>query len=491
MSVQWACMRGDLCMSDLHWSLVKDGFERIPQVLLGRRYKGNVTRFEKNHVYMISGVWEDSKAAPSRGNPLYLAKSVHEAWDSLHNDYLSSHEAIEDAIRDDVPEFKESLVVIDAWRKAKCDIFPYHIATNYTIDALHRHLQEKLHEKSITNIKPDNLLIGLAGIEMMTYWDRLNELLEYVDNHPDIRSKAERLDWYQTPSVIGPHEAEYMNIYKAFIEEFAHLGPLEIALPHWGDEPSQPLNAVIDTIKTGELPKGYIQRQENAHIREQTTENVLQRLPETEREAFLMDLNTTQKFLVLRENEHFLLARGMYRLRKLLLNVGSKLYTDGDIESQEDIFFATREELDGIERVREVLPKRRTGFYLNLEEIPPATIEDDDISVPPKSYIQGTGANLGKRRGKVRVLKSVKAYDDMRPGEVLVTPKAAPEIHLMSRSVSGIVTDTGGVCSHAMNFAREYNIPAVVATGNATSVLKDGMMVWVDSDEGTVTIEEE
>ncbi|HLD77706.1 MAG TPA: PEP-utilizing enzyme, partial [archaeon] len=79
-------------------------------------------------------------------------------------------------------------------------------------------------------------------------------------------------------------------------------------------------------------------------------------------------------------------------------------------------------------------------------------------------------------------------YGSVRPGEILVTSKAAPEIELLRRDIAGIVTDVGGRCSHAMNFAREYGVPAIVATGNATEALKDGMLVRVDSDKGVVEI---
>ncbi len=52
-----------------------------------------------------------------------------------------------------------------------------------------------------------------------------------------------------------------------------------------------------------------------------------------------------------------------------------------------------------------------------------------------------------------------------------------------------LVTDTGGILSHAAIIAREYHIPAVVASGNATSVLRDGQIVIVDGTAGTATIE--
>jgi pyruvate,water dikinase len=53
-----------------------------------------------------------------------------------------------------------------------------------------------------------------------------------------------------------------------------------------------------------------------------------------------------------------------------------------------------------------------------------------------------------------------------------------------------LVTDTGGLLSHPAIIAREYRVPAVVATGNATELLADGQVVTVDGTAGTVEIEE-
>jgi phosphoenolpyruvate-protein kinase (PTS system EI component) len=54
---------------------------------------------------------------------------------------------------------------------------------------------------------------------------------------------------------------------------------------------------------------------------------------------------------------------------------------------------------------------------------------------------------------------------------------------------SAVVTDIGGPLSHSSIVAREYGIPAVLATGSATRRIQDGQMITVDGDAGTVTLE--
>ena len=55
-------------------------------------------------------------------------------------------------------------------------------------------------------------------------------------------------------------------------------------------------------------------------------------------------------------------------------------------------------------------------------------------------------------------------------------------------NVGGLVTDTGGLLSHPAIIAREFRIPAVVATGNATQLLQDGQRVKIDGTTGTIEV---
>jgi pyruvate,water dikinase len=86
------------------------------------------------------------------------------------------------------------------------------------------------------------------------------------------------------------------------------------------------------------------------------------------------------------------------------------------------------------------------------------------------------------------VVLSLADAGKIQPGDVLVAPATMPAWTPLFASIAAVVTDVGGVLSHAAIVAREYNIPAVLGTGNGTSVLRDGQMVEVDGDAGTVRI---
>jgi pyruvate,water dikinase len=86
----------------------------------------------------------------------------------------------------------------------------------------------------------------------------------------------------------------------------------------------------------------------------------------------------------------------------------------------------------------------------------------------------------------VRVIRSEAEFDRLRAGDVLVCPVTSPVWSVLFPSIGALVTDSGGVLSHPAIIAREYGSPAVVATGNGTSVLCDGQVVTVDGTAGVV-----
>lgn len=102
--------------------------------------------------------------------------------------------------------------------------------------------------------------------------------------------------------------------------------------------------------------------------------------------------------------------------------------------------------------------------------------------------VQGQVGCEGVVEGVVKIIESVAEDSVIPPGSVLVCPVTTPlYVPLMKDSVA-IVTDQGGILSHAAIVARELKKPCIVGTGNATTVLKDGQRVRVDTKNGSVTV---
>lgn len=109
---------------------------------------------------------------------------------------------------------------------------------------------------------------------------------------------------------------------------------------------------------------------------------------------------------------------------------------------------------------------------------------------PPAAELRGMVASGGRVEGVVRVIPvtpDVERYlDRMQKGEVLVAATTGPEMMVAIQRACAIVTDEGGLMSHAAVVSRELRIPCVVGTRYATRTLRDGDRVLVDAQEGVV-----
>ncbi len=94
----------------------------------------------------------------------------------------------------------------------------------------------------------------------------------------------------------------------------------------------------------------------------------------------------------------------------------------------------------------------------------------------------------GVHTGPARVIHEESDFFRLRPGDVLVCPITSPAWSLLFAQAGAVVTDGGGILAHAAVIAREYAIPAVLATGKATSRLRDGEIVTVDGTAGLVRV---
>jgi len=108
---------------------------------------------------------------------------------------------------------------------------------------------------------------------------------------------------------------------------------------------------------------------------------------------------------------------------------------------------------------------------------------DDDQS--PDEF-SGLAASPGRAEGIARVVHKVGELAELEDGEILVCPLTAPSWSIVFARIAAAVSDGGGIMSHAAIVSREYELPAVVATGNGTQRVKTGDRIRVDGNSGVV-----
>ncbi len=100
----------------------------------------------------------------------------------------------------------------------------------------------------------------------------------------------------------------------------------------------------------------------------------------------------------------------------------------------------------------------------------------------------GRPASSGIVEGIARIVRSQKDLEDFPNGHILVAEKTQPSYILAMRKAIAIVTDIGGITSHAAIVSRELNTPCVVATGNATHTIRNGDKIRVNAHDGVIEI---
>jgi len=134
------------------------------------------------------------------------------------------------------------------------------------------------------------------------------------------------------------------------------------------------------------------------------------------------------------------------------------------------------------------------GETYMLQSRPITTIDESteaaeagaDGSGDGDSLVSGLGASPGIASGAVRIVGKLDQLDKVGEGDIIVTEMTTPDMVPAMKRAAGIITDEGGMTSHAAIVSRELGCPAVVGTGNATEVLEDDQVVTIDGDKGSV-----
>jgi pyruvate,water dikinase len=217
------------------------------------------------------------------------------------------------------------------------------------------------------------------------------------------------------------------------------------------------------------------------------------------RAKFRALLKEAKPLVSVRENRAYWQLQAYGSLRTAMLPRGQKLVDADAINEVEDIFFLEPEEIDQYlarsdGSAKQLVQQRREEWDFWSTKTPPqfvgkgvATTQPEPDVVSDKA-LRGVGASKGVVTGRARVIMDLSEAASFQPGEILVCMMTSPPWTILFSKAAAVVTETGGVLSHASIASREYGLPCVAAVRNATSLIEDGMLISVDGTEGTVTI---
>jgi len=275
----------------------------------------------------------------------------------------------------------------------------------------------------------------------------------------------------------------------------------------WVENPEHVLTTLAEYIQKDysfedEFAKGVRER-------ERKYEQVLSRMPEGEKKAAFVQLyQWALDSWGLDEDHHFYIdAMLPAKSRLFLLEVGKLLVQEQVLTEPDDLFYLHYDELlqclGGTQVPSELIAERKLVHEQNkVKKVPPfygeppAGMENDPViarifgtkqpEVSQETF-NGYGASQGTYTGVVKVIGGPDEFSKIKQGDVLVCRTTTPPWTVLFSIVGAVVTDAGGILSHAGTVAREYGIPAVVGSRVSTSILKDGDLVTVDGTNGVVT----
>jgi pyruvate,water dikinase len=130
-------------------------------------------------------------------------------------------------------------------------------------------------------------------------------------------------------------------------------------------------------------------------------------------------------------------------------------------------------------------PARRTADAMNTFMASLFTVPDTPNT---ETVLTGLSVNTGVYEGPARLVDGAADFERIKQGDVLVTRMTSPYFNVVLPMLGAIVTDRGGQLCHAAIVAREYGIPGIVGTRDATRTITDGAMVRVDGTTGEVRL---
>jgi pyruvate,water dikinase len=361
--------------------------------------------------------------------------------------------------------------------------------------------------------------------------DVLAGLTATAADRPTVRRFIE--DGETDVSLLWDIDPEFAARFCAYQEQFGFRSiRYEVADPSMLETPDRTLRLIADQLRSGYDPAAraaaVAERREavRAEARAQLAGH-----SEADRARFERALDRAHRWYPAREDyAPMTFSEQVALIRRVALDMGRRLAESSLIDDPDDVFWLEGEEaglaLAGraggtASDCRDLVRRRRAERAWveahpgpdsygeshplpGLDELPPEARFVTEALIwlferaghyvnsprlqPEGRRLTGIPGSDGTYTGPARVLMGEADFGKLEPGDVLVCPITSPAWSVLFPNVGALVTDAGSVLSHSAIIAREFAIPAVVATGNATSLLRDGQLLTVDGTTGSVEV---
>lgn len=344
----------------------------------------------------------------------------------------------------------------------------------------------------------------------LSEWIKQNNTMSlYLRNNPTTKIAEDLMSSVLPAGVSQEAWIEWKTRINQYFKEFGRTA-YEFDFAY--STPPETLTPTLESIKTfvegkGESP--FLRQVTFEKRRKQAEEAILQQIGAPRKKLFLKLLHWAQETAPMRENAIYLMGMGHPLIRRMFQELAERFVRGGAISQLDDIYWLTKSELEAlIEQLDKniplsdmngAIPARKVELEKYRSYVSPSQLPEKNKKAMTqtlqkrkdgKIVLTGIGTSTGVVTAPACVLNSSADFESFQPGSVLIAVTTTPAWTPLFASASAIVTDIGGPLSHSSIVAREYGIPAVMATHTATRTIKNGQMITVDGAVGTVTINE-
>ncbi|PIR76385.1 MAG: hypothetical protein COU32_02375 [Candidatus Magasanikbacteria bacterium CG10_big_fil_rev_8_21_14_0_10_42_10] len=344
--------------------------------------------------------------------------------------------------------------------------------------------EEKVNEYCVTLTQPVNKsLIILEQEELLAIAiaiEKSDALVETFKqgNILDIKNELEK-------------NTDMLDMLKKHTETYYYTKHLWVTGEYTIDDYIQQL---VDIFATGENPSDILKKQDASFVHAKEERDALIKHLDIE-EKWKNILYAYGEFMVTKIYRRYAQIFAVHHMSAILKEIAKRKYL-----TEMQVRFATVRDIEKMllkneYSSEELLERTKHCVYYAEEEYSHVYIGDAATALEKAveqevdgtiTELKGETGCLGYGKGPVKIIIRAEDMAKMNPGDVLVSIATDPDIVPAMKKACAIVTEQGGVTSHAAIVSRELGIPCVIGTKIATKIFKDGDIVEVDASKGIV-----
>jgi pyruvate,water dikinase len=366
----------------------------------------------------------------------------------------------------------------------------------------------KLKNNENENLHND-LLCGSSDIISTQPIHRSFEIAQFIKSSAEATNLFNEDDDQFIYHVISQNKnfSKLNSLIQSYLSDFGErcVGELKLETKSFTTHPASLIKIIKSYLKMNTSIDSSIDKKLR-HEAEATLEKVLEGNPLKKIYIYYV-LNKTRELVSNRENLRYERSRGFGIVRMLFNKIGEKFYDHNFIESPEDIFYLTREEIIAFkegrtvsQNLKSIIANRKSEFeaYKNLPS-PPERITTTGIVYNFKNQIthknnneiidelKGIGCSPGKVIAEVEIVNNPNDVESLN-GKILVTHSTDPGWVILFPSAAAIIVERGSLLSHSAIVSREMGKPCIVGVTGLLSQLHSGDLVEMDGRTGLIKI---